>query len=108
MTDHNTEQFIRDKVRQLSKYWHKRSLTNWEVTNDARTRFHIQIKHWGTHDAFLVFKDKIGRQEAEKVVSPVIEKISQANEADQNASLMVNLDPVVRVLDMERTKQANA
>jgi len=108
MNDHNAIQLIKDKIQQLSKYWHKRTLTNWGVTDDMRTQYHVQIQYWGTHNAYLIFKEKVSKQEAEKVITPLVAKISDANQAHQSSNLNIDVDPVVRILDIERTQQANA
>ena len=108
MANQRVHDIIKEKLESLRKYWHKRSLMNWGVTPDQRTQFQIQIKHWGTHNAYLVFKTNVSRQQAEGVLNPIIEKLNLASSSQTTPNLTADIDRISQVLDLEKTQQANA
>jgi hypothetical protein len=109
MADDNKK--LKEKLNQICEHWHqrKKDLKSWETTSDGRLQYHIVIEYWGSHHARLVFKEKVGQQQAEAVLDPILKKLAENNEKHrcETFATEVDLNLLFTILDVDRTMEAN-
>jgi len=106
-------ELVKEKINKMCEKWNRKTLARWERTSDKkRWKYNLEFGKIlflpPLGKGSLVFKEGIGKQQAEEVIDPIIQKLEKAHKEKSCPSLMtMDYVEVLNILDMPETKKAN-